>query len=383
VDWSSLIDGFIGLGQEPGTIIMLGIGGVLIYLGIAKKFEPLILIGIGVGIILANLPLGELVRPATEGETGGILWYFREYLLSTEIIPLLIFLCLGALTDFEPLLSRPSLIFLGAAAQIGVFIALLGALALGFDLRGAAAIGIIGGADGPTTIYVATKMQEIGGPEILGAVAIAAYSYMALVPIIQPPIIRLLTTKEERRVRMPYSFRPVSRRTKIIFPIALGIIGGIIVPRAAPLLGMMAFGNLLRECGVVERLSSTAQNELMNIVTLLLGITVGATMPAAVFLRLETIEIFFLGLLAFCFSTAGGVLLGKLMYRLSGKKVNPIIGAAGVSAVPMAARVCQVEATREDPENFLLMHAMGPNVAGVIGTATAAGVLIALVPGLL
>lgn len=383
MDWSSLIEGFLDLGRDPGTLIMLGIGGVLIYLGIAKKFEPLILIGIGVGIILANLPLGELVRPATDAETGGILWYFQEYLLVTEIIPLLIFLGLGALTDFEPLLSRPYLIILGAAAQIGVFIALIGAVAVGFDLRGAAAIGIIGGADGPTTIYVATKMQEIGGPNILGAVAVAAYSYMALVPIIQPPIIRLLTTKEERRVRMPYAFRPVSRRTKIIFPIALGVIGGIIVPMAAPLLGMFAFGNLLRECGVVERLSSAAQNELMNIVTLLLGITVGSTMPAAVFLKVQTIEIFMLGLVAFCFSTAGGVLLGKLMYRLSGKSINPIIGAAGVSAVPMAARVCQSEATREDPENFLLMHAMGPNVAGVIGTATAAGVLIALVPGLI
>ncbi|MFQ5988263.1 MAG: sodium ion-translocating decarboxylase subunit beta, partial [Dehalococcoidia bacterium] len=237
--------------------------------------------------------------------------------------------------------------------------------------------------DGPTTIYVATKMQEMGGPLILGAVAVAAYSYMALVPIIQPPIIRLLTTKEERRVRMPYTFRPVSRRTKIIFPIALAVIGGIIVPRAAPLLGMMAFGNLLRESGVVERLSSTAQNELMNIVTILLGITVGSTMPAAIFLQWGTINIFLLGLVAFCFSTAGGVLLGKLMYRLSGKKINPIIGAAGVSAVPMAARVAQSEASREDPENFLLMHAMGPNVAGVIGTATVAGVLIALVPGMI
>ena len=383
MDWSSLFEGFKGLGADPGTLLMLAIGGVLIYLGIAKRFEPLILIGIGVGIILANLPLGELIKPATEGEAGGLLWYFQEYLLVTEIIPLLIFLCLGALTDFGPLLSNPRIILLGAAAQLGVFIALLGAIALGFDLRGAAAIAIIGGADGPTTIYVATKMQEMGGPLILGAVAVAAYSYMALVPVIQPPIIRLLTTKEERRVRMPYTFRPVSRRTKIIFPIALAVVAGIIVPKAAPLLGMLAFGNLLRESGVVERLSSTAQNELMNIVTILLGLTVGSTMPAAVFLQWGTIQIFLLGLGAFCFSTAGGVLLGKLMYRLSGKRINPIIGAAGVSAVPMAARVAQSEASREDPENFLLMHAMGPNVAGVIGTATVAGVLIALVPGLI
>ena len=381
MDWSSLFEGFLDL--NTGTLIMLIIGGVLIYLGIARRFEPLLLIGIGVGIVLANLPVGELTKPAADGEMGGILWYFRTYLLETEVIPLLIFLGLGALTDFEPMLSNPRTILLGAAAQLGVFIALIGAVALGFDLLGAASIAIIGGADGPTTIYVATKMQEIGGPDILGAVAVAAYSYMALVPVIQPPIIRLFTTKEERKVRMPYTFRPVSRRTKIIFPLALAIVVGVIVPKAAPLIGMFAFGNLLRECGVVERLSSTAQNELMNIVTILLGITVGSTMPAAVFLKVETMQIFLLGLVAFCFSTAGGVLLGKLMYRLSGKKINPIIGAAGVSAVPMAARVCQREASREDPENYLLMHAMGPNVAGVIGTATAAGVLIGLVPGMI
>jgi oxaloacetate decarboxylase beta subunit len=361
---------------------MLVIGGVLIYLGIAKKFEPLLLVGIGAGIILANLPLGELVKTGTESETGGILWYFYKYLLVTGIIPLLVFLGLGALTDFEPMLSNPITILLGASAQLGIFIALIGAIALGFDLRGAAAIGIIGGAEGPTTIYVATKMQEIGGPNILGAVTVAAYSYMALVPIIQPPVIRLLTTKEERQVRMPYSFRPISRRTKVIFPIALAIVTGIIVPRAAPLLGMFAFGNLLRECGVVERLSSAAQNELMNIVVIILGITVGSTTPAAIFLKVETIEIFLLGLVAFIFSTAGGVLLGKLMYRLSGGKINPIIGAAGVSAVPMSARVCQKEASREDPGNFVLMHAMGPNVAGAIGAAVAGGVLLALVPGL-
>ena len=382
MDWSSLFDGFKGLGDEPGIIVMLAIGGVLIYLGIAKKFEPLLLVGIGAGIILANLPLGELIKTGSETETGGILWYFYKYLLATEIIPLLVFLGLGALTDFEPMLSNPITILLGAAAQLGVFIALIGAIALNFDLRGAASIGIIGGADGPTTIYVATKMQEMGGPDILGAVTVAAYSYMALVPLIQPPIIRLLTTREERRVRMPYTFRPISRRTKIIFPIALAVITGIIVPRAAPLLGMFAFGNLLRECGVVERLSSAAQNELMNIVVIILGVTVGSTMPASVFLKVETIEIFLLGLVAFGFSTAGGVLLGKLMYRLTGGKINPIIGAAGVSAVPMSARVCQKEASREDPGNFVLMHAMGPNVAGVIGTAVAAGVLIALVPGL-
>jgi len=382
LDWSGLYEGFKGLGTDPGTIAMIAIGLVLLYLGIAKRFEPLLLIGIGTGVILANLPLGELIKPASEGQVGGLMYYFQKYLLETEIIPLLIFLGLGALTDFEPMLSYPYTLVLGAAAQLGVFVALLGAVALGFSLQDSSAIGIIGGADGPTTIYVATKMREMGGTDILGAVAVAAYSYMALVPLIQPPIIRLLTTKEERMVRMPYSTKPVSKRTKIIFPIALAIVAGIIVPHAAPLIGMFAFGNILRESLVVERLSSTAQNELMNIVTIILGITVGSTMPADVFLRVKTIEIFLLGLVAFMFATAGGVLLGKLMYRLSGKKVNPMIGAAGVSAVPMSARVVQKEATRADPGNFVLMHAMGPNVAGVIGTATAAGVLIALVPSL-
>lgn len=383
MDWSilkELFAGFLELGTNPGAFLMIGIGCLLIYLAIAKGYEPLLLVGIGTGVLLANLPLGELIKPATEAETGGVLWYFYKHLVSTEIIPLLIFLGLGALTDFEPLLSYPVTFLLGAAAQLGVFVAFVGALILGFDLRGAASIGIIGGADGPTTIYVATKMQELGGPLILGPVTVAAYSYMALVPIIQPPIIRLLTTKRERLVKMAYAARPVSRTAKILFPIVMVLLIGIAVPRAAPLIGMFCFGNLLRECGVVERLAGTAQNELMNIVTLLLGITVGSTMPAHIFLQVDTIKIFLLGLFAFGISTAGGVLLGKVLYWLSGRKINPVIGAAGVSAVPMSARVCQREVAREDPSNFVLMHAMGPNVAGVIGTAVAAGVLIALVP---
>jgi len=386
VEWDSLselFEGFTGIADDPRMIAMLAIGCFLLYLGIARKFEPLLLVGIGTGIILANLPLGEIIKEATDESVGGILYYFDEYLLRTEIVPLLIFLGLGALTDFTPVLNYPYTLILGAAAQIGVFIALVGAVALGFGLREAASIGIIGGADGPTTIYVATKMQEFGGENILGAVAVAAYSYMALVPVIQPPIIRLLTTREERRVRMPYGPRPVPKAVKILFPIVVAIIVGILVPRAAPLIGMFAFGNLMRECLVVDRLSQTAQNELMNIVTIILGVTVGATMTAEVFLQWATIKIFLLGLFAFAFATAGGLLLGKAMYRISGKKINPIIGAAGVSAVPMAARVCQKEAQREDPDNFILMHAMGPNVAGVIGTATVAGVLLTMVPELL
>ena len=386
MDWNSLsklFEGFTEIAHDPRLIAMLAIGCVLLYLGIVRKFEPLLLVGIGTGVILANLPLGEVVIPATGEKVGGILYYFDHYLLRTEIIPLLIFLGLGALTDFTPILNYPYTLLLGAAAQLGVFVALVGAVALGFDLREAASIGIIGGADGPTTIYVATKMQELGGANILGPVAVAAYSYMALVPVIQPPIIRLLTTKKERLVKMEYAPRPIPKVVKILFPIIMVIVGGLLVPHAAPLFGMFAFGNLVRECLVVERLSNAAQNELMNIVTIILGITVGASMTAEVFLDWYVIKIFLLGAFAFAVATAGGVLLGKLMYWVSGGKINPIIGAAGVSAVPMAARVCQKEAQREDPGNFILMHAMGPNVAGVIGTAIAAGVLIALVPELM
>lgn len=383
MEWSSLLnllEGFKDIGRNPEILAMMAIGCILLYLGIARKFEPLLLVGIGFGILVANLPLHEFVNPGgAEGEATGVLYYFRHYLVDTEIIPLLIFLGLGAMTDFEPMLNYPYTILLGAAAQLGVFVALVGAVALGFGLDEAASIGIIGGADGPTTIYTATKLS----PQILGQVAVAAYSYMALVPVIQPPIIRLLTTKEERRVRMPYAPRRASKLAKILFPVIMAIVGGILVPRAAPLIGMFAFGNLLRECLVVERLSDTAQNALMNIVVIILGITVGSTMTADAFLRWETIKIFVLGCFAFMAATAGGVLLGKLMYRLSGKKINPVIGAAGVSAVPMSARVCQKEVQREDPDNFVLMHAMGPNVAGVIGTAVAAGVLLALVPELI
>ncbi len=383
--FGDLLAGFRGLGEEPLTLVMLAIGAMLLYLGISRRFDPLFLMPIASGIILANLPLGELIKPATEGESGGFLWYLYKYTLSNELLPLLVFLGLGALTDFEPMLSNPRTILLGAAAQLGVLCAFMGTLALGllpwfdFGLKEAASVAIIGGADGPTTIYVATGMMERGGRDILGAVAVAAYSYMALVPIIQPPVIRLLTTKEERLIKMPYTLRPVSKRTMIIFPIATAIAAGFLIPRAAPIIGIMMFGNLLKECGVVERLSKTAQNELMNIVIILLGLSVGSTMTAKTFLQPETIAIFALGLFAFAVATAGGVLLGKLMCVLSGWKINPMIGAAGVSAVPMSARVVQNMAAKEDPSNFLIMHAMGPNVAGVIGTATAAGVFLALI----
>jgi sodium ion-translocating decarboxylase beta subunit len=385
--WDSLrnlFEGFTGTYDEWQIVGMMAIGCVLIYLGIARKFEPLLLVGIGFGILVANLPLHEFVHIGGDvgGESGtatGVLYYFRKYLVDTEIIPLMIFLGLGAMTDFEPMLNYPYTILLGAAAQFGVFVALVGAVALGFKLNEAASIGIIGGADGPTTIYTATRLA----PDLLARVAVAAYSYMALVPVIQPPVIRLLTTRKERLTRMPYAPKKASRAAKILFPIIVAVVGGIIVPRAAPLIGMFAFGNLLRECLVVERLSETAQNALMNTVVIILGITVGSTMTAAAFFQIKTIEIFVLGCVAFIFATAGGVLLGKLMYVLSGHKVNPVIGAAGVSAVPMSARVCQREVQKEDPSNFVLMHAMGPNVAGVIGTAVAAGVLLALVPGMM
>lgn len=393
-DFSGLWEGFTAVGHEPRILVMWVIACGLLYIGIARKKEPLLLIPIATGILFANLPLEEFTKEATDGSAGGFLYYFTEFTLNNELLPLLIFLGMGAAVDFEPVLAFPRMFLLGAAAQFGVFFALIGALLLGmtdafeFGLLEAASIGIIGGADGPTTIFIATQMREFSralvepGPDIVGATAVAAYSYMALVPIIQPPLIRLFTTSTERKIRMPYTPNPVSKRTKIIFPIATTLVIAVLVPKAAPLVGMMMFGNLLRESGVVDRLSNTAQNELMNIVIILLGLTVGATMPGRVFLQPETISIFVLGLIAFSGSTVTGVLLAKGMNLFTASKINPMIGAAGVSAVPMAARVVQDMAQKEDPQNFLLMHAMGPNVAGVIGTATVAGVLLALVPNL-
>lgn len=348
------------------NIVMIVVGLLLVYLAVVKEMEPLLLLPIGISTVLVNLPLTGVAGPP-----HGILYLFKRYMLETEIVPLLIFFGLGAMTDFGPMIADPKTALLGAAAQIGVFIAMLTAVGLGFTLREAASIGIIGGADGPTTIYLTTKLA----PHILGATAVAAYSYMSLVPIIQPPVIKALTTPEERRIRME-QLRPVSKREKIVFPIASMVIIGLLVPPAAPLVGMLMIGNLFKESGVVERLAKTAREELMNIVTIILGLSVGSTMRAETFLNLKTLLILSLGVVAFASATAGGVLLGKLMMKLSGGRINPMIGAAGVSAVPMSARVVQKLASEEDPGNFILMHAMGPNVAGVIGTAVAAGVLL-------
>jgi sodium ion-translocating decarboxylase beta subunit len=355
-----------------GQVAMLAIASLLIYLAIKRGFEPLLLLPIGLGAFLVNLPGNGLLTVPQGNEIGGLYYYLSKG-IELEIFPPLIFLGIGAMTDFGPLLANPKTFLLGAAAQFGVFAALFSAVLLGFDLKEAAAIGIIGGADGPTAIYLSLKLA----PHLLGPIAVAAYSYMALVPLIQPPIMRALTTDKERRVVMETP-RPVSQKIKIIFPLVVTVIGVFIVPPAAPLLAMLMGGNLLRESGVVERLTNMAQNELINIVTFFLGTCVGMTMAADVFLRWETLKIISLGVVAFGFSTAGGVLVGKVMYRMTGGKINPLIGSAGVSAVPMAARVSHNVGQEYNPQNYLLMHAMGPNVAGVIGTAIAAGVLIAI-----
>ena len=357
-----------------GPIAMMGVGGVLIYLGISRRFEPLLLIPIGFGAILSNIPVADIGGP------DGILGYFYSVGVSTGIFPLLIFLGVGALTDFGALIANPKTLMLGAAAQFGIFFTLLGSLAMSelvpgidFSLQDAAAIGIIGGADGPTAIFLASRLS----PELLGAIAVAAYSYMALVPIIQPPIMRALTTEEERAVAMD-ELRPVSTTERILFPFTVLLLVVLLLPAASPLIGMLMFGNLLREAGVVERLSQTAQNELINIVTILLGLTVGSRLAADTFLSVETIGILAIGLVAFAVGTATGVLMGKAMHRLTGGQVNPLIGAAGVSAVPMAARVVNRVGLESNPNNYLLMHAMGPNVAGVIGSAVAAGFLLSM-----
>ncbi|MBI9106936.1 MAG: sodium ion-translocating decarboxylase subunit beta [Spirochaetales bacterium] len=365
------------------NLLMIGVGGLLIYLAIAKQYEPLLLIPIGFGAILVNLPLTGLLFAPAAGEAGGLLYYFFQG-VEIGLFPPIIFLGIGAMTDFGPLLGKPQTFLLGAAAQLGIFATLLGAKALGaipflaahnlgFDFAEACSIAIIGGADGPTAIYLTSKLA----PHLLGPIAVAAYTYMALVPIIQPPIIKALTTKEERLIRMADP-KPVSKRTKILFPIITTIVTAFIIPASAPLVGMLMFGNLLKESGVTERLSKTAQNELINIVTIFLGISVGSKMSAEHFINFQTIFIIVLGCIAFGIGTGGGVMLGKLMCKLSGGKINPMIGAAGVSAVPMAARVVQKLGQKEDPGNFLLMNAMGPNVAGVIGSAIAAGVLLSL-----
>lgn len=366
-------------------IIMIIIACVLLYLGIVKKFEPLLLVGIAFGMLLTNLPGAGVYHPElwyASGSAdvdwsavlhdGGLLDIL--YLgVKLGIYPSLIFMGVGAMTDFGPMMANPKSMLLGAAAQFGVYVAMLLAIVLGFSGSEAASIGIIGGADGPTAIWLTKTLA----PHLLGAIAIAAYSYMALIPLIQPPIMRLLTTKKEREVKME-QLRPVSQTEKIVFPIMVTIFTCLVLPSVASLLGCLMLGNLFKECGVTDRLSDTAQNALMNIVTIFLGISVGATATADQFLTASTLKIVVLGLLAFCFATVGGLLIGKVMYALTGGKVNPLIGSAGVSAVPMAARVSQVEGQKWNPSNFLLMHAMGPNVAGVIGSAVAAGFLLAV-----
>jgi oxaloacetate decarboxylase beta subunit len=356
------------LALTPGMVFMWIIGFVLIYLAITRQYEPLLLLPIGFGIIITNLPLAYLMEP---GE--GLIWRFYHYGIEWEIIPPLIFLGLGALTDFGALLAQPRLIFLGAAAQVGVYVTFFIAYAMGFSLEEAATIGIIGGADGPTTIYLAARLA----PQLLGACAVAAYSYMALVPIIMPPIMKLLTTDAERKIRMEKG-RKVTSREKLFFPLIAAMVIILLVPASAPLIAMFMMGNLFRESKVVERLNETAQNSLMNIVTIFLGVSVGATMNAENFLRKEVIFIFFLGLFAFMISTASGILLAKLMNLFTSNKINPLVGAAGVSAVPMAARVVQKVGAAADKRNYLLMFAMGPNIAGVIGTVIAAGIFISI-----
>ena len=357
-----------------GSLLMIGMGLLMLFLAIRKGFEPLLLVPMGFGCILANIPLAGITEP------GGIIYYIYKIGVTTGVFPLVVFMGVGAMTDFGPMIANPKTALLGAAAQFGIFSTLIGALILTeivpgihFDLFDAASIGIIGGADGPTAIFLASQLS----PNLLGAIAVAAYSYMALVPIIQPPIMRALTTPAERKIRMD-QLRYVGKVEKIVFPLIVLGLCILLLPSAAPLIGFFMFGNLMRECGVVDRLSKTTQNALINIVTIFLGLGVGSQLSAENFIRLETIGILLLGIIAFSIGTASGILMVKLMNQFSSNKINPLIGSAGVSAVPMAARVSQKVGIEEDPENMLLMYAMGPNVAGVIGSAVAAGVLLTL-----
>lgn len=349
-------------------IVMMLVGGLLIYLGIAKEYEPVLLIPIGFAAILTNLPLTGI------SDTYGLLGILYNAGISTELFPLLIFIGIGAMTDFGPLLENPKMALLGAAGQFGIFGTLMLALTMGFDLRESASIGIIGAIDGPTAIYVSSKLA----PHLLGPIAVAAYSYMSLVPIIQPPVMRLLTTDAERRVRMPYTQGEISRTVRVLFPILVTILISLIAPAASPLIATLMFGNLLRESGVVERLSNAAQNEIANITTIFLGLAIGSTMTGAAFMRTDTLIILGIGLLAFVLDTAGGVLFGKLLYLLSGRRFNPLIGAAGISAFPMSARIVQRVGQEYDFENFLLMHAMGANTAGQLGSVIAGSVVLTL-----
>jgi len=356
------------------NLAMILVSFVLFYLAIVKKFEPLLLLPISFGMFLVNLPLAGLMN---EGgvDKGGII-YFMSYGVKSNLFPCLVFMGVGAMTDFSPLIANPISLLLGAAAQLGIYVAFIFATQIGFTPAEAAAIGIIGGADGPTSIYIANNLA----PHLLAPIAVAAYSYMALIPLIQPPIMKALTTKKERAVKMG-QLRKVSKTEKIVFPIAVVLFCSLLLPSVAPLLGLLMMGNLFKESGVVQRLSDTAQNAMINIITIMLGLSVGAKADGSTFLDISTIKIILMGLAAFCFSTAGGVLLGKVLYYVTGGKINPLIGSAGVSAVPMAARVSQTVGAKENPTNFLLMHAMGPNVAGVIGSAVAAGFFMMIFKG--
>ena len=351
------------------NIAMILVSFVLFYLAIVKKFEPLLLLPISFGMFLVNLPLAGLM------DEGGII-YLMSYGVKSNLFPCLVFMGVGAMTDFSPLIANPISLLLGAAAQLGIYVAFIFATQIGFTPAEAAAIGIIGGADGPTSIYIANNLA----PHLLAPIAVAAYSYMALIPLIQPPIMKALTTKKERAVKMG-QLRKVSKTEKIVFPIAVVLFCSLLLPSVAPLLGLLMMGNLFKESGVVQRLSDTAQNAMINIITIMLGLSVGAKADGSTFLDVSTLKIIAMGLAAFCFSTAGGVLLGKLLYLITGGKINPLIGSAGVSAVPMAARVSQTVGAKENPTNFLLMHAMGPNVAGVIGSAVAAGFFMMIFKG--
>jgi sodium ion-translocating decarboxylase beta subunit len=369
--WTELVKGLSNF--TLGNAVMICVGLTLVALAIVKQYEPVLLLPIGVGCMLANIPLTGM----TEGL--GLFSVLYKAGISTQLLPLLIFIGVGAMIDFSPLLAQPKMVLLGAAGQLGIFGTLILAALLGFSLNEAASIGVIGAIDGPTAIYVATKLA----PHLLAPIAVAAYSYMSLIPIIQPPIMRLLTTPEERRIRMEYTPRPVSRQALVIFPIAATLVSGLLVPEATPLVAMLMLGNLLRVSGVVDRLRKAAENEIINVSTLFLGLIIGSTMAASSFLNLETLGILALGLLAFVLDTAAGLLFGKLMSVMSGRKINPLIGAAGISAFPMAGRIAAQVAQEEDFENFVLMHAMGANTAGQLGSVLAGGVLLALVSGLI
>jgi len=369
IDLNNLIAGLRATTWQ--SLVMIAVGGVLIYLAIAKEYEPVLLLPIGIGCIIANLPLSAMINP----DENGMLYVLKRAGIDNELFPLFIFIGVGAMMDFRPLLAQPIFALMGAAGQFGIFGTLILAILLGFPMNEAASIGIIGAIDGPTSIYVAGKLA----PHMLGVISVVAYSYMSLVPIIQPPIMRLLTTREERMTKMAYSPRPVSKLALVLFPIIVTIAVGILVPQAAPLIASLMLGNLLKESGVVQRLTRASENEIINISTLFLGLVVGSTMTAESFLKLDTLKILILGLFAFGLDTAAGIGFGKFLYVLSGKKINPLIGAAGISAFPMAGRLVQKVAHEEDFSNFVLMHAMGANTAGQLGSVIAGGILLTLV----